>query len=182
MHVDAAARLYANALFTVASKTRREAIVGQDLSAFAQLVKDHVELKQVFDAPSVAAKQKRAVVEALLAAAGDVADEVRRLVLLMADRDRLPLVEDVSKAFATRVDVAARVIGAEVTTAVELAPEGQARLAEALGRATGRRVTVAAKVDPAILGGAVARVGGLVFDGSVATQLQRLRQRLAASV
>ena len=58
--------------------------------------------------------------------------------------------------------------------------EGQARLADALGKVTGRTVTVNARVDPAIVGGVVARVGSLVFDGSVVRQIERLRERLLA--
>lgn len=182
MNVQAIARQYANALFTVASRRDRTGDVGRDLAAVVALVAEHTNLRQVFESPAVPARKKRAVVDALLAASGELSDEVSRLLTLLADRNRLPLLNEIAKAFTARVNDAERLIDADVVTAVELPAERQAALAEALGRATGRRVTINGRVDPSILGGVVARVGGMVFDGSVASQLERLRQRLSASV
>ena len=70
------------------------------------------------------------------------------------------------------------VVRAEVTTAAPLPPDRVARLQERLAQATGRRVTMTTSVDPALIGGAVARVGSIVYDSSIAAQLSRVRQRL----
>jgi F-type H+-transporting ATPase subunit delta len=71
-----------------------------------------------------------------------------------------------------------QVINAEVTTAVPLTPDRVAQFEKRIAAATGRRVTMTATVDPALIGGAVARVGSIVYDGSIATQLSRIRARL----
>jgi F-type H+-transporting ATPase subunit delta len=63
---------------------------------------------------------------------------------------------------------------------VPLVGGSRAALAAALGRATGSAVTITERVDPGILGGVVARVGSLVFDGSVTHQLEKMRQKLLA--
>jgi len=68
-----------------------------------------------------------------------------------------------------------------VTTAAPLPAEQAAQLQQRLGTMIGRTVTLTTKVDPALIGGMVARIGSTVYDGSVATQLASLRQRLTQS-
>jgi len=71
-----------------------------------------------------------------------------------------------------------QIVRAEVTTAVLLPPDRVAQFEQRLAAATGRRVTMTTGVDPSLIGGAVARVGGIVYDGSIATQLAKMRARL----
>ena len=104
--------------------------------------------------------------------------EVRRLLLFLADRDRLRLLAAIRDAFEARVMDAAKVVSADVVTAVPLPAHDEAALAAALGKVTGRQVTIQPRVDPSIVGGVVARVGSLVIDGSVVRQMARLRERL----
>lgn len=181
MSARSMARRYAQALFDVAVRGNRAAAVESDLSGFTELVRRSPELAAVFATPTVPARKKRALVEALFEATGEqVAPEVTRLVAMLAERDRLGMLGDVLAAYQDRVMDAARVVPAEVVTAVPLPEDRKQALAEALGRATGRQVTISDRLDPSILGGVVARVGSLVFDGSVVGQLARLRQRLSA--
>jgi F-type H+-transporting ATPase subunit delta len=100
------------------------------------------------------------------------------LLRLLADRDRLGLLAEVGHAFAERLLELRRVVPAEIVTAVPLGETRRAALAEALARATGRTVTITERVDPAIIGGVVARVGSLVFDGSITRQIERMREQL----
>jgi F-type H+-transporting ATPase subunit delta len=72
-------------------------------------------------------------------------------------------------------------VRAEVTTAIELPVERVNTLRDGLARATGRQVQLEARVDPTIIGGAVARIGSTVYDGSVTTQLQKVKDRLTAA-
>jgi F-type H+-transporting ATPase subunit delta len=74
------------------------------------------------------------------------------------------------------------VVRAEVTTAVPLPDDETKALEERLARFTGRRVRLSAKVDPALLGGVVARIGGTVYDASIAGQLRKLKHQLAENV
>jgi F-type H+-transporting ATPase subunit delta len=71
-----------------------------------------------------------------------------------------------------------RVVTAELTTAMPLPDSQRATLVAALGRAAGAEVALTERVDPALIGGVVARVGSVVFDGSVLTQIERMRRRL----
>jgi F-type H+-transporting ATPase subunit delta len=71
-----------------------------------------------------------------------------------------------------------QIVRAEVTTAAPLSAERAAQIEQRLAQATGQRVDVTTNVDPTIIGGIIARIGSTVYDGSVATQLSKIRQRL----
>jgi F-type H+-transporting ATPase subunit delta len=173
-----AARRYANALYDVARAHDRLEPVRRDLAAVAALVRGHADLAAAFDAPLVPVARKRALVDALLQAGGGVAVEVHRLLAMLADRDRLVLIDDIATDFEARAMESSRQAAATVVTAEPLPADREAALARALGEATGRQVTIHTEVDPGIVGGMVARVGGVVFDASVTGQLERLRHRL----
>ena len=72
---------------------------------------------------------------------------------------------------------AERRVDAEVTTAVPMTDAQMDRLREALSHATDQQVTVTTRVDPEIIGGAITRVGTLVYDGSLARQLARIKEQ-----
>jgi F-type H+-transporting ATPase subunit delta len=180
MSLRTVARRYAGALFDVAHKNGSLDRAERQLATFGQLLDGHAELRRVLDTPALAAVKKRAILDALLAKVGeeDIGGEVRQLLRMLADRDRLALFPEIAAGFAERMRQSRRVQRAEITTAVPL-PEGQrASLAEALKRAAGSDLTITEKVDPAIIGGVVARVGSLVFDGSVTRQLEKMRQKM----
>jgi F-type H+-transporting ATPase subunit delta len=181
MSTKSVARRYASALFDVAQKSGATDRVGRDLTDFVTAVAGHVELGRVLASPTVPAAVKRAIMTGLLDAAGDVAPEVGRTITLLADHDRLSVLPDLAEAFAARLLEAQDVVAAEVVTAAPLAADRRQALVEALGRATGKTVTMTEQIDPDLVGGMVARVGSLVYDGSVSRQLERLRDRLMNS-
>ena len=182
MSARALARQYANALFDVAQQTGRVQPVQQALSGFSALVASHSDLPRIFASPAVPPSQKRALVQGLVASAGNVPDEAGRLLMLLADRDRLTLVDEVAAAYHDRVMDADQVVRAEITSAVALDEGARSKLERALSQALGRRVTMTERVEPAIVGGLVAKVGSVVFDGSVTRQIDRLREKLLTEV
>lgn len=180
MSAESVARQYAFAAFDVARRHDRLEPVGRDLDSIADLVATHTDLRDVFAAPLIGPRKKRALVEGLIAAGGEMTAEVQRLLLMLADRDRLMLLPQIASLYRQRRMSVDRTVTAEVRTATPLADAQKAELARALGAATGQTVTVTHEVDPSVIGGVVARVGSLVFDGSVARQIERMRQRLLA--
>ncbi len=177
MSTRATAARYANALFDVAIKESNPEQAERELTAFADVVGGHAELQRVLVNPAIPAANKRAAVAQLLDRL-QPSSPVRKLLLLLAERDRFELLPDLVAVYHERVMVHLKVSDAEVTTAAPLAPEEAAHLQQRLAASTGRTVTMRTKVDPAILGGVVTRIGSTVYDGSVATQLEALRQRL----
>jgi len=173
----ASASRYARALFDVALKESDPVQAERDLSAFANLMTSSPELQSVLTNPGVPVAGKRAVTEALTTRL-EVSSPVRKLLALLAERDRLALVPDLIAVYRERLMDHQQIVRAEVTTAAPLSAERAAQIEQRLAQATGRRVDVTTSVDPTIIGGIIARIGSTVYDGSVATQLSKIRQRL----
>jgi F-type H+-transporting ATPase subunit delta len=177
MSMRASAARYARALLDVAIKESDPERAEQELAAFDDLVGQNHELQRTFANPVVAAADKRAVVQQLLDRLTPTTP-AGKLVLLLATRGRLALLPDLLEVYRERLMEHRNVLSAEVTTAVPLSKERAAQLQQRLADATGRVVTMTSKVDASIIGGVVTRIGSTVYDGSVATQLAKVRERL----
>ena len=180
MTVRAVARQYALALFDVARKGGQTDRFGRELSEFAALVRSHDELSGVLANTAVPVAQKRAIVERLVQALPELSPEVSRLLILLAERDRMMHLNAIAATFQEKVMDAQQVARAELVTATPIDEQARRQIAESLGRALGRELTMTDRVDTAVVGGFVARVGSVVFDGSVARQLERIREKLLA--
>ena len=174
----AAGTRYARALFDVARKEGDVQQAGEELAGFAALVSSHDALQKIFANPAIPAPRKKAVVEQLIARAGAMSPIVRKLLLLLAERDRLGLLPDLTVAYQNRLMDHAKVVRAEIVTAIALSADRVAALQQGLAQATGRQVQLESRLDPTIIGGAIARVGSTVYDGSVTRQLQKMKEAL----
>ncbi|HEX6975572.1 MAG TPA: ATP synthase F1 subunit delta [Vicinamibacterales bacterium] len=173
---------YARALFDVVMKERGDIDqIGRDLTGFAQLVAGNEGLARVLSNPAIPTARKRGVVEQLLAHSPAMSPVLKKTLLLLADRDRLRILPDVAAGYRDRLMQHANVVRAEVVTAAPLPADRLTALKDGLARATGRQVQLESRVDPKLIGGAVTRVGSTVFDGSIATQLQKLKQELVSA-
>jgi F-type H+-transporting ATPase subunit delta len=177
MSTRASAGRYARALLDVVIKEGNPEQVDQELAAFASLFAGNSELQKALANPAVPVAAKRKVVEGLVTRARPTA-ALGKLLLMLADRDRLGLVPELAAVYHERLMEHQQVISAQVTTAVPLSAERVAQFEQRIAAATGRRVTMTASVDPSLIGGAVARVGSIVYDGSIATQLSKIKERL----
>ena len=113
-------RRYAKALFDVAERAGTLDRVERDLESFRALVASHAELGRTFENATIPLQKKRAIVDALIAAAGDMSDEVTRLLKLLAERDRLSAIPQVADAFQVRLRALRKIVPAEIVTAVPL--------------------------------------------------------------
>ncbi|HZQ85934.1 MAG TPA: ATP synthase F1 subunit delta [Acidimicrobiales bacterium] len=164
---------YAVALLTVAQAEGVEQRVEDELFKVARAFEGSDELRSTLTDPLIPIERRTGVVEELLAKRAHPLTTAMAEFIVSAGRGRdLPAIVDefVAKAAEGRKEAVA-----EVRTAFPLDAERQARLAEALGRATGKNVTVKVIIDPTVLGGVVARVGDTVIDGSVRSRLEQLR-------
>jgi len=176
-----AAARYAKALMEVASKEAPQGgvdKVAEELDAFAALVSQNAALSRVLTNPAVPAARKRAAVAELTRIAG-VSPLVSKLLALLAERDRLTLLNDLASIYRDLLMERQNVVRAQVTTADPLTPERAKAIEQGLAAVTGKRVSMTTIVDKDIVGGVVARVGSTVYDASIATQLKKIRDRLA---
>ena len=177
MPLRASAARYARALFDVALKESDPVQIERDLSSFAQLLAQNAELHNALTNPAIPASAKHQIVDAL-ATRLTMASPAHKLLLLLADRDRLAMTPDVLDVYRERLMEHQQVVRAEVTTAAPLSADHVAQLQKKLADITGRKVDMTTTVDPSIIGGVVTRIGGTVYDGSIATQLSKLRDKL----
>lgn len=152
---------------------------GRELASVGELLHRFPDLQRVLTTPSVPAARKEAALKALLPRLM-LSSPVSKLLLLLAQRDRLGLLPDLVEVYGERLMEHRNVVTAEITTAEPLPADRLAQLQQRLAEATGRSVTVTTKVDPQLIGGMVTRIGGIVYDGSLATQLTRFRDRMIA--
>jgi F-type H+-transporting ATPase subunit delta len=173
-----AAARYARALFEVSVQDRDLRQVESDLARSAALIDGHETLRRVLLNPAIPTPRKHAIVTELVSRLGDLLPPVAKLLALLAERDRLGILADILEAYRSRLMDHLGVVQATVTTAHALPAERTASIERSLAHASGRQVILTTEVDPALLGGLVAKVGSTVYDASVARNLERIRQTL----
>ena len=175
-----AALRYARALFDVAVKEQANlSAIEEQLTSFVDLFRGSPRtLAKVLLNPAVPAVRKRATVVELLKRA-QMSPVLEKLLLLLAERDRLVILPEVLAAgHRQRLLDHQNVVRAEITTATPLSADRTQAIERDLAKATGRHVRLAALVDPSIIGGIVTRIGSTVYDGSITGQLRKMKERL----
>ena len=181
MSTRASAARYARALLDVVIKEGNPEQVEQELSAFADLMAQYPALQKALTNPVVPVTGKRGLVKEL-AARLNLSAPLAKLLQLLADRDRLVLIPDLVDVYKGRLMDHRQVVRADVTTAEPIPEATVSGLKQRLAQMTGRQVTMTTRVDPAIIGGVVTKVGSTVYDGSVASQLDRIKNRLRSAI
>lgn len=170
-------RRYASTLLEAAaeSATSEEALRA-DLEGVTATLAASTELSEFIDNRLIEPSVKRAALEAVFE--GKVQGLTLNFLRLLCDRRRASLVADITAAAIEVLDGRSGMGTAQVRSGLALSEAQMQSLRTRLAAYTGRQIRIDAEVDESIKGGLVARVGDLVFDGTVETQLERLRQRL----
>ena len=178
MSLRTSANRYAKALFDVALEEKADlAQVDRDLQAFAQMLETSPDLALNLSRGSVTDLQRQSLMQAV-SNAMSLSTPVTKMAVLLGKNGKLDLVPDLAAAYRERLLAHQNIVRAEVTSATALSPEKTRALEESLSKVTGKTVEISVSVDPDLLGGVVARIGSTVYDGSVKTQLTRMRQEL----
>ena len=173
-------RRYAKALLQIGVASKSFDALGRELDRVAEAVRSSPELRVALENPIFPASQRRQVLEDLARRLA-LSATIRNLLLLLLDKQRIGALPDIARALRELVDEQAGRARAVVTSAMPLDPLVESRLKGALEKQTGKTIILEKKIDPALIGGMVAQVGDLVFDGSVRTQLEQLREELLES-
>ena len=170
---------YARALLEVSQQDGDPERVERELSGFAALLDEHAELRRGFENAAVPAAVKRSLVGELVARSDGLSPVTVRLLTLLAERDRLPLFDEILEAFRDGLMEKQGVVRANITTAAALSADRVRTIAESLEAATGKQVRIHADVDTTLIGGLVTQIGSTVYDGSIARHLARLKERFS---
>lgn len=169
---------YAKAFADVAIAQGAPQTAVKQLADFGEAFAESGELRNFLGSPAVDLQAKHRVIDKIAARQG-AGRIVRNFVFVILDHHRAHLLPEIIAAVQEVVRQRQGVAEAEISSAVELSSAQKMELAKTLSRLTGKRIEPKYSLDPALLGGAIARVGDTIYDGSLRSRLAEMRTRLA---
>jgi F-type H+-transporting ATPase subunit delta len=175
------ARRYAQAMLEIGVEQKNYEKLRDQLDEMAALYTQSKTFRTALLNPSIGLDERRKVIRAIAKKCGWEAIVIN-FALLLLDNDRFRIVPTIARVLGELVDQKAGNVRAQVTSAVKLDASQTRSLEATLGQITGKHVLLETKVDEALVGGAVTRIGSMVYDGSVRSQIERLRESILAEV
>ncbi len=170
------AQVYSRALFQAARDKHRLDEVREQLGQFADALDKNRELAVFFFSPYFSTAEKQKSLSTLL----DGADEVfLNFLKLLIENHRMPVIFRIRQEYERLWEEENRTLPVEITSAIALDKDTTESLGRTIGERAGRTVTLAARVDPDILGGIIIRVGNSILDASIRNRLEQLRRHVA---
>lgn len=173
------AKRYAKALFEVAQAKGKTADAANDLRSVIEVLHGIPDLKKLIEHPKMDTSVKNDLLKQSFE--GKVAEEVLNLLMLLVDRKRADIIEDVQKQYEKLASEALGHAIAIVYTPKALDDQDKARVAEQFGKLTGKTIEIDNVIDPSLLGGLKVRIGDKLFDGSLSSKLDKLQKSLISS-
>jgi F-type H+-transporting ATPase subunit delta len=170
---------YANALADVALAQGAADAAQKQLGDFAAAFGVSAELRNFLTSPGVPREAKHDVIEKIAGRIG-AGKIIRNFLFVIADHQRTHILPEIVASFEDVIRQRQGIAEAEISSAIELSAAQKKRFAETLERLTGKKIEAKYSLDPALLGGAVVRVGDTIYDGSVRSSLNEMRALLAA--
>lgn len=178
MSIQTIARRYAAALADVVLDRGEADEIQQELAQWSELIRTNANLQEVFRNPTIPLDKKRAVMKQLIERAKPRQTTENFLKVLLQNQ-RLTELPEINRKFAEILDERAGMVAATITTARPVSDEMQARLNDKLVSVTQKKVRLNFEQDPELIGGLVTRIGSTIYDGSVRSQLQQIKERMA---
>ncbi len=175
------ARRYAQALLDIGVEQKNYEKLREQLDELAQVYEHSKPFRTALLNPSIQLDERRKIIRAIAQKRG-WHQMIINFSLLLLDNDRFRIVPVIARAFGRKVDEKSGNVRARVTSAVELDEAQKKNIQSTLGQITGKNVLLETEVDESLLGGAVTRIGSMVYDGSVKSQIERLRESILAEV
>ncbi len=172
--VSGVAGRYATALFELASEANAIDAVSADLDSFSAMIAESDDLKRLISSPAFSAEEQVAAIKALLAQA-KITGIAGNFIGFVASKRRLFALPGMIRAYRGLVAEAKGIVSAEVTVAEEPTAKRLDEIRATLKEVAGRNVDVAIKIDPAIIGGLIVKMGSRMVDASLKTKLNSIR-------
>lgn len=177
MSVELIARRYAGALADVVLSQNTFTVVKYELGEWSNVISDNADLAAVFANPTIGHIEKSNVLDALLAKTKP-SKTTENFLRVLLKNNRLSDIAFINKAFEAELEERSGDVTGFVESARDLNEKERAELKAGLEKMTGRNVNLKYKTDKELIGGVVARIGSTVYDNSVRTQLNKLREQL----
>lgn len=175
MAAGSVARRYARALFDLAQEQGVVEKVGSELAQVVQTLREQTNLRGLWESQDVPATVKLAFIQEQF---GDLSELLRNFLSVLVNKRRETHLPQIYTEYQAMADEAAGRVTVEVRTATPLHESMAGALQARLAAALNKQVKMESRVDPALMGGIIVRVGDLQMDGSVRTRLKRMRERL----
>lgn len=171
---------YASAFLEVVTAAKLDtAAIGVEFNDFLATWDGSAELREFFVNPAIPAVQKVGFLDTLNAKLG-LRKELRNLLAVLIDNDRIGAVSEVAEAYRRLLQEQLGIRQAEIVTARQLSADDQMKLVAEVSKLAGAEIDASFKQDATILGGTIVRIGSTVYDGSVRGRLDRLKEVLVA--
>jgi F-type H+-transporting ATPase subunit delta len=170
------AQVYARALFEVALAQGKLDVLREQLTQFAEALEGDRQLAIFFFSPYFSTAEKEQGLERMLQ---DADESFVNFLRLLIEKHRMPVLFRIRHSYQRLWDEENKVLPVEITSAIELDPATTESLGATIGARAGRKVTLAARVDPEIIGGLIVRVGNSILDASIRNRLEQLRRHVA---
>ena len=171
------AQAYAGALLEVAMEKKEADLYRDQLVAISATVEGDAQIQIFLESPKIRRSDKKAALEKALS--GQVSETVLNLLRILIDRSRQDLIDDISQAYQDRMDAMAGRVNATITSATKLSSAIRKALVGAITKKLDKEVVSTEEVDPDLLAGLTIQIGDLVVDGSLRTQLRKIRQEVS---
>jgi F-type H+-transporting ATPase subunit delta len=170
------ARAFADVVFEAHLDANR-AMAG--LREISSLLAESVDLRRVWENPAVPADQKRRLLDAIVEREG-IERHVRNLVAVLIDHRRTHFLPAITEQLEKELDARMGFADAQVSSARELGAAEKRALEAQIEKTTGKKVRATYAQDASLLGGAVVRIGSMIYDGSVKGQLEKIREAITS--
>jgi len=171
------ARRYAKALLIIGKEDGQAETYRDELGGFAKLMAKEKELEQAIINPLYAASGRKKVLETIVDKV-DISKIVASFVLLLFDKGRFDFLSDINEFYQKLADELKGVLRASLVSASELSSETVEKIRTTLSKKTGKDIILQVEQDPSLIGGIVSKIGDLVLDGSIKSQLLNMRESL----
>lgn len=171
------AKRYAKALVQLAEEKKTVDKTRDDLVAFVGAVGSLPAMQKLFASPVFTPENKKAVIKDLAGKLG-MQPTTQRFVEHLAETGRIRYVSDVLDAFQNILAERLNRAAVQLTTAAPLKPADLADIKKMLEGLTGKQVDIDPKIDASLIGGAKARIGSVIYDGTIKNQLSKMRMKL----
>ena len=171
------ARRYAKALLIIGKEDDKAESYKEELGRFSDLIASQKELEQAITNPLYDVGGRKKVLQAVIDKLS-ISKVMSSFLLLLFDKGRFGYLSDINEFYKKLADELKGIVRASLVSATELSSETVDKIRTTLSKKTGKDIILEVEQDPSLIGGIVSRIGDLVLDGSIKTQLLNMRESL----